>query len=210
MDCLILFGRQLLPNGQLDWIAQARCNKAIQVIKQYPHIPIIISGGKTTLDVSEAEVMKIYILNKVSGSELNIVLEETGKTTINQLVIIKTEFLIPNGYVDVGLISDEIHMSRIQQLSAHIFGSTVRLHPFSAKVKISGLYRKAIEEHEARLRELTTNNPIYINFEPGNHQAWQEFDSFFQKQKDGTTARVPDANKAFLEYAYGIGLLRRE
>jgi len=65
MKTFILFGKQLFRDGQLDWIAQSRCDLAIELINKTSNGTLIITGGKTTQLESEASVMKKYISNKL-------------------------------------------------------------------------------------------------------------------------------------------------
>lgn len=188
MNLLILFGKHLYGDGGLDWIAQSRCEVAIDQMRKNPYCDLIITGGKTNFsDKSEASEMKNYIVQAI-GSDRKILLEEEGLTTINQLYILKTKYLIPNHWEEICLISDQIHIKRLEIIARHLFGADFKLRFIGAEVKLSGHYRKAIEENEKRLLELISENPVLKTFPLGDHESWNRFDQFYRQKKSETNS----------------------
>lgn len=199
MNTFILFGRQLFQDGKLDWIAQARCDLAIEILKQNTSSELIITGGKTTTQISEASVMKDYLIDKLPVDR-RIILEESGLSTIHQLVLLKNNYLIPNMKFEVGLISDEIHMPRLKLTAQHLLGDEFKIATFQAEVRISGRYRRSIEDFEKELFRLTLNNPVMLNYQKGDDKAWRIYDEFFRNKMKDSNLILPDIDQEVLQY----------
>jgi len=203
MDILVLFGKHLYTDGGIDWIAESRCELAIKLLSAYPTCDLIITGGRTNLSMmSEASKMKSYIVQRI-GNNRNIFLEEEGVTTINQLYILKKDYLAPSNQRHIGLISDQIHIKRLELIANHLLGEEYKPEFFGAEVRLSGHYRKAIEERERQLRELISNNPVLRNFPSGSHEAWALFDEFYRQEKAKENVDrlgLLDVNDKFLNF----------
>ena len=163
MDTLILFGKQLLEDTTISWVAESRCKLAMELLRKHHGVRLIISGGRTSSDKSEASVMRNYILSHMDVSS-RIDVEEDGLSTVHQLVIIKTAYLTPNGVRKVALISDEIHIPRIELVAKHLLGKNFEVQSFGSEVRISGHYRRAMVEFESKLYKLTLSNPVLNNY----------------------------------------------
>ena len=199
MKTFILFGKQLFRDGQLDWIAQSRCDLAIELINKTSNGTLIITGGKTTQIESEALVMKEYIISKLK-LDRNIILEESGLSTIHQLVVLKNEYLLPNSQFEVGLISDEIHMPRIELTARHLLGDDFTITTYKSEVRISGQYRQSIENFERDLFDLTAKNPVLVNYPKGDDKMWKLYDEFYRNKKNELNSIKLDVNEEFLKY----------
>lgn len=199
MKTFILFGRQLFQDGKLDWIAKARCHLAIEILKQNTASELIITGGKTTTQISEASVMKDYLIDKLPVDR-RIILEESGLSTIHQLVLLKNNYLIPNMKFEVGLISDEIHMPRLELMAQHLLGDEFKITTYRAEVKISGHYRQAIEEYERRALFIIKNSPVILNYPIGDDKAWELYSEYYRNNRRGTGLIKKDINMEFSEY----------
>lgn len=203
MNTFILFGKQLFRDGKLDWIAQSRCDLAIELINKNPNVALIITGGKTTQTESEASVMKKYIINKLKV-DTNIILEESGLSTIHQLVVLKNDYLLPKNQFEIGLISDEIHMPRIELTARHLLGDDFTITTYKSEVRISGQYRQSIENFEKDLFNLTTKNPVIVNYPKGDDKMWKLYDDFYRNKKKELNSIKLDVNEEFLKYVKSI------
>jgi len=199
MKTFILFGKQLFRDGQLDWIAQSRCDLAIELINKTSNGTLIITGGKTTQLESEASVMKKYISNKLKVN-CDIILEESGLSTIHQLVVLKNDYLLPKRQFEIGLISDEIHMPRIELTARHLLGDDFIITTYKSEVRISGQYRQSIENFERDLFDLTAKNPVLVNYPKGDDKMWKLYDEFYRNKKKELNSIKLDVNEEFLKY----------
>lgn len=203
MRVLILFGKHLLPDLSLDWVAIERANLAISLLNEDKSNEIIVTGGKTTsTTVSEAQPLKdLLIKNGISPNR--VILEEEGKSTIDQLCRIKKEYLLKNKYNTIDLVSDELHIKRIYLLATYIFGPSYTIEIHGCEIKLSGHYKRAIEEKEKHLFQLLLENPILKKYAPGNHEIWSKFDQFyidFKKNNAHDRLDIPDVNERFKDY----------
>ena len=199
MNTLILFGKQLFRDGQLDWIAQSRCDLACELIYKEPNATLIITGGQTTQQESEASVMKNYITKKLK-TKTEIILEESGLSTIHQLVVLKNEYLLPRKQFEIGLISDEIHIPRIELTARHLLGDDFTISIYKAEVRLSGQYRQSIENFAKELFDLTSKNPVLINYRKGDDKMWKLYDEFYRNKKKELNSIKLDVNEEFLKY----------
>jgi hypothetical protein len=218
IDFYILLGKGLYQNSELDWFAQARCDKAIKLMTYSPSAKLIITGGRNISDVSEASVMANYITSKNPQIKDRIILEEEGLSTIHQLVLVKKKLLIPdkvngveivNRLVNIGLITDETHLSRAMLTADHLLGDEYKVTGFGATLRISGYARKAIETYENKMYELTKRNPVLLYCKKGDHEAWFKFDEFLratkkEKHTDGQAVDVTEEYTKILKAELNI------
>lgn len=198
MKTFVLFGKKLLPDNTLSWVGEARCEKAIELLRKHLASQLIISGGRTTSKISEASAMRDYILKRIPTAA--ILLEEKSEISIHQLCILKLNFLLPRKVNEVGLITDEIHMPRLVLVATKIFGNSIRIIEYPADVRISGVDRKLIEEYEQKLIDLTKNNPAYVHGGVGDHELWLEYDEFYRSHRKKNPDESIEVNQAFEEY----------
>jgi uncharacterized SAM-binding protein YcdF (DUF218 family) len=192
IDLIICLGKQLLPDGNLDWVLQSRVEKAVEVFKQNPDAKLLLSGGQSHLiqnkvKASEAQTMLDYIKENYSLDFKNILIEEEGNSTIDQLCRIKTQILIPNNYKTIALVTYEIHMLRASTTLKSILGPAYEVLTYPSIVKISGVYRQAMIDQEEVTLELTKKTRINV-ITPGDHEKWLEFARQFQKTAKKRTA----------------------
>jgi vancomycin permeability regulator SanA len=206
IDIFILLGKGLYRNNELDWVGEARCEEALKIMANNPTKKLIITGGKNISDVSESSVMAEYIITKNPQLKEKIMLEELGLSTIHQLVLIKKNILMPQGqdgerFVNIGLITDETHLSRAILTAEYILGDDYKITGFGAPLKISGYYRKSIETYENKMYELTKSNPVLLYCQKGDHEAWLKFDEYKReaKKKPRRQDQKADVNDEYAE-----------
>ena len=159
-DVIVCFSYGMNKDEKPDWCLQSRISKATSIHKKLPDIPLILSGGKgyriKNQKKFDAEIMLEYMNKKYKNlNKDRILLETKSLNTIHQLVIIKTDFLIPNHWKKVVLVSDELHIKRIKILAQGIFGKEYSIFPVSARLNISGIYMKVIKEYVKKISKKT-------------------------------------------------------
>lgn len=203
MMTFVLFGKSLFRDGELDWFGKARCDLAADLLKDNPKSTLIISGAKKGSTRSEASAMRDYIINLVDAGD-RILLEETGLSTVNQLIVIKNSYLIPRKWFEVGLVTDEIHMLRVKLLATHLLGDDFHLTEHKAEVRISAKYRQVIEDLEKELCGFVSKNPVLTTYPKGDDKAWQIWDEFYRNKNKGQNAVMLDVNEEFLKYIKSV------
>lgn len=190
-DIIICFGK-MLWNNIPDWFLESRLQKTIEIAKQYPDAPIILTGGQSHLienkvSISEAEAMKKFILEKAPELEQRLITEDKGDSTIHQIILIKTQIIEPKGYKNIGIITDEIHMPRAEATAKHVLGDSYSVLPYPSIIKLSGTYRKAIETVEEQNYKLLQETRLNV-IKPGDHEEWQrvndEYKSLSKAEKE--------------------------
>ncbi|MDP4182930.1 MAG: YdcF family protein [Bacillota bacterium] len=166
VELIICLGKNIYDDGSLDNILKLRVEKAVEVFLSNPNSRLILTGGKGYSDtrkseVSEAEAMYKYVAEKYPNLNFNnIIVEKNGKSTINQLCLIKKEVVLPNNYRKIALVTDEVHMKRALAILDGILGDDYTIVSFPSKIDIVGLWRRLIENDEANLYDKTINNLI--------------------------------------------------
>lgn len=182
----------MLWNNIPDWFLESRLQKTIEIAKQYPDAPIILTGGQSHLienkvSISEAEAMKKFILEKAPELEQRLITEDKGDSTIHQIILIKTQIIEPKGYKNIGIITDEIHMPRAEATAKHVLGDSYSVLPYPSIIKLSGTYRKAIETVEEQNYKLLQETRLNV-IKPGDHEEWQrvndEYKSLSKAEKE--------------------------
>lgn len=193
-DILICFGK-MLWNNIPDWFLESRLLKTIEIARLYPDIPIILTGGQSHLieskvSVSEAEAMETFILNINPNLQERLIIEDKGDSTIHQIILIKTQIIEPKGYNKIGIITDEIHMPRAEATAKHILGDGYSILPYPSIIKLSGTYRKAIENVEEQNYKLLQETRLNV-IQPGDHKEWQRVnDEYKSLSKDEKEKRL--------------------
>ena len=142
LDCLIVLGARLNPEGRPGRIARLRVEHALGLwreggAKSY----VLVTGGMSSnLPVSEARAMADYALarmEELGGPELQerlaacLILEETSLNTRDSAR--RTLSLIQElNLSNVGLVSDALHLRRAHYLfRRHFRQHAVTLYPFA-------------------------------------------------------------------------------
>ena len=153
MDCLIVLGARLNPQGKPGRVARMRLTHALEVWRaRGPGALILITGGFSGGHaVSEARAMADWALNWVEtnwGLEMRdqlrpcLLLEEAGRNTAasarHTLPLIKEL-----NFQSVGLVSDALHIRRVCYLfRRHFRAHGIALHPFPVPGVLRHYWRK--------------------------------------------------------------------
>ncbi|NKZ31268.1 YdcF family protein [Ureibacillus thermosphaericus] len=111
----ILLGAKVESDGRPSLTLQYRLKEAIKYLKSYPHVNIIVSGGKGLDEpISEAEAMYTFLVE--SGiEEYRIIREEQATSTYENLLYSKK--LLPTNTKNVTLITSDFHCARAKILA---------------------------------------------------------------------------------------------
>jgi len=115
-------------------------------------------------------------------------------------VVLKNDYLLPKRQFEIGLISDEIHMPRIELTARHLLGDDFIITTYKSEVRISGRYRQSIENFERDLFDLTAKNPVLVNYPKGDDKMWKLYDEFYRNKKKELNSIKVDVNEEFLKY----------
>lgn len=190
IDAIICLGNTLLDDGTPDWTLQSRLNKTVEAWNQNPNAVLILSGGKSLSSLnkknvhSEATGMLNYL--KENYSEIiegkKIIIEEDSLTTIDQLCKIKLQILLPRGFKNIGLVTDEIHMPRATMIIQSILGKDFNVESFEAQFLLAGRWKQVIVDLEKGLYDLTKRTRVDL-IKEGDHEMWQKMETDYQKKK---------------------------
>ncbi len=136
LECLIVLGARITPEGRPGRIARLRVEHALKLwLEHGASFCLILSGGcsREGLGVSEARAMADHALNQVQaqgGPELRdrlaacLVLEEASRTT-REAARHTLPLILARNLDSVGLVSDALHMHRAR----YLFRRHYRPHP---------------------------------------------------------------------------------
>lgn len=124
-----------------------RLNKAVEYHAQNPDAVIVVSGGQGAQeDISEAEAMKIYLIE--NGVNLNKIIEENKSTSTTENFQFSKEILDKyfSGDYNIAFITNEYHVLRAALCAKRAgFESTTHLHSnTSTSYLVSGVLRECL------------------------------------------------------------------
>ena len=159
IDYLLVLGTKI-SNNEPGIILKKRLEKAIEYYNSNKYIILILSGGKTSKnsDLSEAGVMKKYILEHCNIEEENIITEDYSLNTVENLNNILN--LIDNDE-HIGLCTSNSHIYRAVGLAKKI--GYENIYPLSAKSSFWSFYGDIMREFYCIIFEwLSGNMNLYI------------------------------------------------
>ena len=159
LDLILCLGKNLNKDNSLDWVLQARVEKAIETYNDHPEAVLMFSGGKYFLasdySSSEADAMLAYVKKQHKDLADKVIVESESDNTIDQLCRIKNEFILPKKWRSIALVSDEFHVRRAGVFMDGILGDGYKLYFVGAKGNLTGNPRRALEELEDKFLEMS-------------------------------------------------------
>ena len=116
MNCIIVLGNKLLPNGDLSQTLINRLDKTFELYNTGNYDYIIVSGGKVdNNEYTEAYQMKRYLI-KLKIPANKIIKEERSRDTIENAV--ECQKIIDNLDVqEITIVTSDFHLERVK----HVF-----------------------------------------------------------------------------------------
>lgn len=116
-DVLVILGYKCVDN-QIHPFLEERLLAAVDLLKAFPFKKVIVTGGKVGSTISEAEIMKEYLV-KNGVDEEKIILENEATDTIENLVNCR-KIMKADDLKTCLVISNSFHLRRIQYIARSI------------------------------------------------------------------------------------------
>ena len=159
IDYLLVLGTKI-ENNEPGMILEKRLQKTIEFYNSHKYITLILSGGKTSdCDLSEAEVMKNYLLKHCNINESQIIIEDYSMNTVQNL---KNILKIIGNEKKVGLCTSNSHIYRAYGLAKKL--NYINIYPLSAKGSFWTFYGDIIREFYCIIFEYFSGNMNLFNF----------------------------------------------
>lgn len=137
----IILGAKVKGNGVPSLALKYRLDAAVEYLKQYPHVQVIVSGGQGKDEpISEASFMYTYLVE--AGIKENRILQEDASTSTYENLQFSKE-LLPEDETAVTIISSDFHLARAQLLAKSI----------GLKTDVIATKTPKVVEQKLRLRE---------------------------------------------------------
>jgi vancomycin permeability regulator SanA len=114
VDAAVVFGAQVLPNGQPSDALRARLDKAVALYDEGRASVLIMSGGIDIGGTDEAEAMRDYAVSR--GVDPNSILTDNGGATTEDTVTDTLTICHEEGYDRIAAVSSFYHLARIKML----------------------------------------------------------------------------------------------
>lgn len=183
LDLIFVLGKEPGWNNEPDYLLQNRLDLAISLFNKNPRSRIVCSGGKGfankhDIDSSEAQIMKNYLVKKGILSDSTLI-EENSISGINQMVIIKTDFVLKFNPKKIAIVTDEFHIPYIELVFDVINGNECEVEYYGAKINISGKYRQLIEDYFSGRQD---NAKQFISlYKRGDHEDVAKHETGYRK-----------------------------
>lgn len=147
-----------IENGQPSPTLKARLDAAVPAVQNNPHAALIMTGGLGVNEqVSEAAVMKQYLLRNYPLTEDNIYLEDQSTSTAlnlsNTKAILKTLNIQLNQ--PIAIVTSDFHLPRAAAIAKHEGYSNI--HCISAPTPLYIRYNSWLREYFAYASGLLLN-----------------------------------------------------
>lgn len=185
LDLVLCLGKNLNKDNSLDWVLQARVEKAIEVYKNHPEAIMLFSGGKYFLtsdySSSEAGAMLTYAVENYPEIGAKIIIEDESDNTIDQLCRIKKKYIVPKKWKNIALVSDEFHVLRAGVFLDGILGDGFNIFLVGAEVNLTGNPRRALEKLEDEFLEMSLETVKVLP--RGDEDAYLKHNAKHKKQR---------------------------
>lgn len=150
-DAIVVLGGGVLPDGTLPVVGRTRVQRAVELYRRNIAPRIIFSGRCGLMDddppVTEAAAMGALAREMKVPAEA-ILLEEEAKDTLGNAYFVREQFLEPNGWTSIRVVTSDFHMSRAAWVFRKILGAGYDFSFMSAASGLSPreLIHRALEE----------------------------------------------------------------
>lgn len=116
-DVLMILGYKC-ENNQISPLLKERLNVGLELLRANKFKRVIVTGGKVVSNISEAEIMKRYLVQNGIEEGL-IILETEAKDTIENLLNCKA-IMTEEGFHTCTVVSNSFHLRRIRFIANYI------------------------------------------------------------------------------------------
>jgi uncharacterized SAM-binding protein YcdF (DUF218 family) len=130
-DAIVVLGRSVNVDGSLGLIARARVDRALQLFEMGVAPRIIFTGkcglmSETRPAVTEAAAMARHA--RANGlPPTAVMLEERAQDTIGNAYFVRTQWLDPNGWTSIRIVTSDFHVPRAAWVFGKVLGSSFDL-----------------------------------------------------------------------------------
>lgn len=140
-DAIIVLGDMLKPDGSISDNLRMRLDKGIELFRKNVAPRIIASGyygfmASYKPPITEASAMKEYML-KNGISDNDILLEEKSKDTIGNAYFTKIQYLKPNWWKNIVVVTSDFHLQRAKYVFEKVLGEDYHIHFIGTKNTLS-------------------------------------------------------------------------
>lgn len=198
LDVVICLGKTPNEDGNLGENLKERVKLAYKIANK-SNVPLILSGGKShkileKRPISEATAMHKYLKTNYDIKNMEIILEEKGESTIQQLCIIKNDILLPSRWFKVSLVTDKVHLKRAKNTAEWIFGKKFVVYGFGSKPNIVEEKIDSYLNREKEKLKLSKSN-FTKNFRRGDDKSILEYSKIYRKLKREHIRKGGDPSK---------------
>ncbi len=164
-DVLVVLGGGVGVNGEISLTSQSRIEKAVEIFNS-GYANYLILSGKASFSrnpapiKTEAQTMKERAL-LLGVPEEKILLEEESQDTIGNAYFVKTQFLEPNHWHDMGVVTSEYHLPRAKYIFEKVLGEQYKIDFISATSDF--LTKEELKDKELRERTKLSIIAVWLN-----------------------------------------------
>ncbi len=138
-DVIVVLGGGITAKGNLTEVTKSRVDKAVELYMKGVAPIIIMTGHK------EADVMKAYAVRKSCSPE-SVLEEQRSKDTIGNAFFTVKNFLLPNNWRSLVIVTSIFHIARAKFIFRKVLGESyhVRFVP-SVRVLSDKIFKKKLE-----------------------------------------------------------------
>lgn len=140
-DVIIILGGGIEPDGSLPEIPKLRINKGVELFKNGTAPRIIVSGNygfwlEKEPVRAEADAMKEYAIGLDVPGDL-ILKEDVSKDTIGNAYFCRLNYLEPNNWHKVIVVTSEYHLPRTKYIFEKVLGNEYEIEFVPVDSKLS-------------------------------------------------------------------------
>jgi hypothetical protein len=150
-----------------------------------PEAILVLSGGiGLTADsnqkpITESDAMYEYIKSNYPDFPNEILKENQSTGSLEQLCLIKENYILPKNLQLIAIVSDEFHIKRIAVLFDAVLGNGYSVYNLGIKINLFGKYRQLLEDYE--LANYTGALELVQLLPKGDHSRFKNFDKAYRE-----------------------------
>ena len=150
-DAIIVLGGGVAPDGSLSRFSETRVARAVELYEAGIAPRLILSGrcglGAAEPPVTEASAMAAWARARGLPEDA-LLLEEDARDTLGNAYFVREQFLVPNGWRSIRVVTSDFHLSRAAWVFRKVLGNRYDFSFVSASSGLSPreLIFQALEE----------------------------------------------------------------